>query len=180
MNAFEELIGDLLQTDGYWVIQNYRVEFTREQKHEIGRPSQPSWELDLLAYRPRDSEILIVECKSFLDSGGVTIKEFAETDKSTKSRYKLFNERVLRRVLMTQLTAQLKSRGYISTDPKIVLALVAGRIKNADEKRQLISYFNERNWRLFDEEWIKQQLERVSSSVYSDRVSSMVAKLLLK
>ena len=180
MNAFEELIGDILQSDGYWVMQGYRVELTKEEKHAIGRPSQPSWELDLLAYKAKSNELLVVECKSFLDSGGVTVTEFVETDLPTKSRYKLFNERVLRKVLLSRLTSQLHERGYIAEHPTVKLSLVAGRFKSIDEQRQLAAYFREREWLLFDQDWIRQHLERIAGAVYSDRVSSMVAKLLMK
>ena len=180
MNAFEELIGDLLQSNGYWVMQGYRIELTKEEKRRIGRPSQPSWEIDLLAYKPGDGELLIVECKSYLDSTGVSVELFAETDQPTKSRYKLFNERILRGVLFERLCNQLKQCGYIADTPKIILCLVGGRFKNEEDKGRLAAYFADKGWRLYDKEWIERELQRISTSVYTDRVSSMIAKLLLR
>jgi len=40
-------------------------------RREIGRPSSPRWELDIVAYSGRDNLLLVVECKSRLDSQGV-------------------------------------------------------------------------------------------------------------
>src|SRR5215218_2466380 len=40
-------------------------------RREIGRPSSPRWELDIVAYSGRDNLLLVLECKSRLDSQGV-------------------------------------------------------------------------------------------------------------
>ncbi len=65
MNAFEELVGNLLERQGFWVKRNLKVELTAEEKRRISRPSCPRWELDLLAYRANNNELLVCECKSY-------------------------------------------------------------------------------------------------------------------
>ena len=71
MDAFEQLAADLFWADGYCVRNSVKIELTRDEKCEIGRHSSPRWEIDLIAYRPATSELLALECKSYLDSGGV-------------------------------------------------------------------------------------------------------------
>ena len=50
---------------------------TKAQKREVGRPSTPRWEIDLVAYKAAKNELLAVECKSFLDSTGVIFRDGA-------------------------------------------------------------------------------------------------------
>ena len=64
MDAFEELISLLLRGLGFWTIPNYKVELTKEDKLQIGRPSNPRWELDIVGYKGCTNEIYAVECKS--------------------------------------------------------------------------------------------------------------------
>ena len=51
MHAFEELIAEILEANGYWVRHSFKVALTREDKLRIGRPSSPRWVIDILAYR---------------------------------------------------------------------------------------------------------------------------------
>ena len=51
MDAFEAVVGEMLHRDGYWVQSPYRVGLTKAEKVEIGRPSCPRWELDIVAYK---------------------------------------------------------------------------------------------------------------------------------
>lgn len=87
MDAFEALISMLLRHEGYWTQPSFKVELTKEQKREIGLPSAPRWELDLIAYKGATNELLVVECKSFLDSTGVV---FRNGQFEPPKRYKLF------------------------------------------------------------------------------------------
>jgi Holliday junction resolvase len=40
----------------------------------IGRPSSPRWDIDIIAYKGAINEVLVVECKSYLDSRSVIFK----------------------------------------------------------------------------------------------------------
>src|SRR3990167_7524540 len=82
MDSFETLVGSLLEKDGFWVRTSVKVELTPEEKRKIGRPSSPRWELDLVAYKAKSNELLVVECKSFLDSPGVRARGLDGTDKT--------------------------------------------------------------------------------------------------
>lgn len=70
MDAFEQLVSEILWMEGYWVRASLKVELTKEEKKAIGRPSSPRWELDIVAYSGRDNLLRVVECKSYLDSRG--------------------------------------------------------------------------------------------------------------
>ena len=50
MNAFEEIIAKLLNQEGYWTRTGYKVNLSPPQKAEIGIPSMPRPEIDILAY----------------------------------------------------------------------------------------------------------------------------------
>ena len=76
MNSFESLVGMLLEREGFWVRHSVKVNLTKEEKRNIGRPSSPRWELDLVAYKGATNELKIVECKSYLDSVGVSLASY--------------------------------------------------------------------------------------------------------
>ena len=76
MDAFEQLVSEILWMEGYWVRTSVKVELTKEEKRLIGLPSSPRWELDIVAYNGRDNLLRVVECKSYLDSVGVRAAAF--------------------------------------------------------------------------------------------------------
>lgn len=82
----------ILDRAGYWVRTSVKVHLTRKEKQAINRPSTPRWELDIVAYGGRDGELLVVECKSYLDSAGVRAGSFDGPKASAETRYKLFSE----------------------------------------------------------------------------------------
>jgi hypothetical protein len=179
MDAFESLVAMILEREGYWVKSSYKVELTKEEKRYIGRPSSPRWELDLIAYKGSDNELLIVECKSFLDSPGVRFRGFDGSSQSDAARYKLFNEARLRETVFRRLAAQLQDLGACAESPAAHLCLAAGKIATEDDRLKLKEHFAERGWKLFDDDWLREKLLRVSSSGYENQVAAIVAKLLL-
>ena len=95
MDAFETVVSEILWRDGYWVQNSLKVDLTKEEELAIGRPSTPRWELDIVAYSGRRNELLVVECKSYLDSFGVQFRAFDGTDEILAKRFKLFNDETL-------------------------------------------------------------------------------------
>jgi len=49
LDAFEQLVSEILWMEGYWVRTSVKVELTKEEKHLIGRHSSPRWEIDIVA-----------------------------------------------------------------------------------------------------------------------------------
>jgi hypothetical protein len=97
VDALEQLVGEILWNEGYWVRTLVKVELTKEEKRLIGRHSSPRWELDIVAYNGRENLLRVVECKSYIDSIGVKACCFDGTSPEEAKRYKLFNELSARR-----------------------------------------------------------------------------------
>lgn len=88
MDYFENIIKRLLEEEGYWVRQSVKVNLTKEEKAKVGKPTIPRPELDIVGYKAKQNEILVLEVKSFLDSPGIKFKELCETFKVPSGRYK--------------------------------------------------------------------------------------------
>ena len=175
MQSLEEVVAALLERDGYWVRRRFKVELTKAEKKQIGRPSAPRWELDVIGYKPAQNELLVVECKAYFDSFGVQLKDFHGPSKS--NRYKLFNEPLLRSVVFSRLTTQLQTVGACQSKPTVRLVLAAGRIKPGDEQG-LRAHFQKNNWELWDKATLAKMLEDYAAGGYEDSVVAAVAKLL--
>ena len=111
MNAFEQIVAGLFRAQGYWTINSHRVTLWPAEKVEIGTPSMPRPELDILAYKGLTNELLWIECKSYLDSGGVRYESFIDPDNPGYKRYKVFNYPVYRDVITRALIRQTVSNG---------------------------------------------------------------------
>jgi len=178
MDAFESIIATILDRDGFWVRTSFKVALTKAEKREINRPSSPRWELDVVAYRPADNLLWVVECKSFLDSRGVAFKGL-DPETGGSSRYKLFNEPKTREVVFRRMVQQLTDAGSICANPDIHLCLAAGKIVASDSDR-LHSLFETNGWLLFDREWITDRLLKLAADGYDNAVASVTAKLLFR
>jgi hypothetical protein len=180
MEAFEKLVGGLLERQGYWVRYGFKVELSKPEKARIGRPSAPRWELDILAYRASVNELLLVECKSYLDSPGVRYLAVAGAEHRRSNRYKLFNDATLRRVVQSRLARQLAKAGACRKDPAIILCLAAGKVVSKSDTASLHALFKKRGWQFFDSEWIRKSLSNIATLSYEDDVAAVVAKILLR
>jgi hypothetical protein len=178
MDAFESVVATILERDGFWVRTSLKVELTKEEKREIGRPSSPRWEIDIVGYRPGDNLLRVVECKSYLDSRGVSIAAFDPT-KRFANRFKLFNEPTTRTVVFRRLVAQLSESKSIQPNPTVELCLAAGKIVN-DNTEPIRSHFESNGWLLFDPDWLRQQLLHIAADGYDNAIAAVTAKLLLR
>ena len=106
----------------------------RREKLEIGRPSCPRWELDIVAYKASSNEILMVECKSYLDSYGVRFSGFDGSNSKEASRYKIFNDGTLRRVVRSRMVHEMCAAGLATESPDVRLVLVCGKIKSDNDR----------------------------------------------
>ena len=177
MNAFESLIATLLQREGYWTSINFKVELTKAEKLKIGRHSSPRWELDVLAYHGSTNELLVVECKSFLDSKGVS---YRNGNFGRPKLYKLFTEDVLRKVVFSRLKKQMVQKGYCAKSPSVTLCLAAGQIAKNTDREAMSAHFRKKKWLLFDEKWVLEKLSNSANAGYENDVAHTVAKLILR
>lgn len=180
MDAFEQLVSEILWMEGYWVRTSVKVELTKEEKRLIGLPSAPRWEIDIVAYNGRENLLRIVECKSYFDSTGVRASAFDGSNSKHAKRYKLFNNAKLRRVVFSRLSLQLAKSGACRAAPKIKLSLAAGKVRNDSDRAAIRAHFEKQGWELWDEPWLRERLKRMAQQGYENQVSAVVAKLLLR
>jgi hypothetical protein len=177
LDSFESLIAALLRRDGYWTNIGVKVELTRDEKRAIDSPSAPRWELDVVAYHGGTNELLVVECKSFLDSAGVTFRnqQFEPAD-----RYKLFSNEKTRKVVLEKLATQLVHSLACAKNPKVILCLATGKIASKTDRQGLKQHFDRQGWRLFDEDWVFSRLKAAETAGYENDVAHIVAKLIFR
>lgn len=177
MDAFESLIATLLHRQGYWTTTSFKVQLTKEEKRKMGIPSSPRWELDVLAYSGARNELLVVECKSYLDSRGV---RFKDGDFFHPERYKLFTRPIVRQTVLSRLSKQITSNGLSAEKPKITLALATGNIATPKDRDELLKHFRSHKWVLFDDNWIRDRLADFKESDYENEMTHVCAKILLR
>ncbi|NYT40773.1 hypothetical protein HZY97_08400 [Sphingomonas sp. R-74633] len=177
MDAFEQLVAELFFAEGYWVQTSFKVELTKEEKAAVGRASSPRWEIDVVAYKAATDDLLAIECKSFLDSTGVKWAELQ--DGHASKRYKLFREPELHSVVLNRLRTQMVETGRCRDTTKVRLAMVAGKVKRGDEER-LPEHIQSKGWLFFGPDWLRDRLQERARDGYSNQVSSIVAKLLIR
>lgn len=178
MDAFEQLAADIFWNEGYWVRTSVKVELTREEKLRIGRHSAPRWEIDLIADHAARNELLALECKSYLDSGGVQAAHFQPGSKYAH-RYKLFHDSVLRETVLGRLRLQCAQRGLCPADATLRLGLIHAHATRHNASL-LDSIFAEGGWLLFGPDWLNDHLGRMAAGSYENSTAALVAKLLLR
>ena len=180
MDAFESVIKLLLERQGYWVHSNYKVMLTKEEKRRLGKPSLPAVDLDLLAYRPENNEVFVVECKSFLDSPGVRADSFLNDQDKDSSRYKLFVKKECRDTVFARLEYQLLEQKRARRQPHVRLCLAVGKVAGEGSRRELHRHFEQQGWILWDDRWIREELQRTAESSYENQVPLIVTKILVR
>lgn len=180
MDAFEQVVAEILWREGYWVRTSVKVELTKEEKRAIDLPSSPRWELDVVAYKPSQNQLLAVECKSYLDSPGVKLHGFDGSNDKAATRFKLFNKPKLREVVFDRLRKQFEETGSCLPNATVKLCLACGRIATDIDREGLRKHFDEQGWELWDETWLRDRLKHMSTGGYENQISAVVAKLILR
>lgn len=180
MDAFEQVVSEILWMDGYWVRTSVKVDLTKQEKGSIGRSSSPRWELDIVGYSGRHNTLLVVECKSSLDLRGVALRAFDGSDSKFAERFKLFSDDNLRNVIFGRLRKQLADCRACAPDATVKLCLACGRIATTADREGLHKHFAAKGWDLWDEPWLREKLEIMSKRGYENQVSAVVSKLLLR
>jgi len=181
MNAFENIIAQFLESEGYWVKQDVKIEkVTKEDKKDLKLPSMPRPEIDIVALNMKKNELLLVEVKSYLDSPGVWYEAVAGKDKEYyNNRYRLFNNPKYRKIVTERLLEQFFEQGLINKRTKINYALAAGKIyPNAEPL--LKKHFVDNGWLLYTPSKIKQKVRELSDKGWEDNIATITAKLLLR
>jgi hypothetical protein len=178
MDAFEHIVAKVFQDLGYWTLISYKIDFSKEDKRSLDNHSMPRPEIDIVAYRPAENELLMIECKSYLDSQGVGHQAFTEDGHRYKGRYKMFTNESLFHLARTRLVEQMQREGLITTPlPQPQLCLVAGKIY-AKHEPILRAHFESNGWRLYSPDWIADRIRNLASKGYENEVMTVVTKIL--
>jgi len=180
MDAFEAIIASILDRQGFWTRTEVKVELTKQEKRDIGRPSSPRWEIDVVGYKAAMNEIQVVECKSYLDSVGVAAKDLIYADSPSSRRYKLFHEEKTRSIVFERLSSQFHDAGLCQANPKVTLCLAAGKIRSKEDLVTLHQHFKKKGWILLDPDFIKSELRVLGDCEYENSVAAVTAKVLLR
>jgi hypothetical protein len=175
MDAFEDLVAGLLRRQNYWTLMSYKLELPQPSKEALDKPTMPRPEIDILAYKPSKNELLWVECKSYLESGGVTYKSLTES--SDRYHIRVFTDQRYRKIVTQQLKKQTVEEGLVLPKPIVKYCLVAGRIVNAANRAKLKALFQRKGWHLWDDQWLKTQLMGLAKLRYENEIAVVVAKL---
>ncbi len=178
MDQFESILGTLLRADGYWVSHSVKVNLTTEEKREIGKPSIPRPEIDLIALKFSTNTILALEAKSYFDSGGVSLSSLQEEHDVPEGRYKLFTSERYRNIVFRGLLRQLTENGMANSDTTIELGLAAGRIYR-NQADQMADFMNSKGWIFWSPIVVKEKMQALAGKGYENDAAIMTAKILL-
>ncbi len=178
MDHFEAIVKTLLEAEGYWVRQSFKVKLTKEEKQRIGKPSMPRPEVDLLAYKPAENHILAIEAKSYFDSMGVKVEDLRCEHEVPEGRYKLFTCCKYREIVLDRLRLDLIDCGLASAANTVQLGMVAGNVyrKRLDDLR---AHFSGRGWFYWGPEDVARKVRQLAALGYENDPAILTAKILV-
>ena len=179
MDYFEGIIKTLLEHEGYWVRQSFKVNLTKQEKRDIGKPSIPRPEVDILAFKPAQNEVIVFEAKSFLDSPGVNLAHLTARYEIPDGRYKLFTCENYRNIVFKRLKQDLVDAGMCTQDVTLTLGLAAGNVYQG-KSEEIKRYFESQHWRFISPEDIKSKVINLTSKGYENEPSIITAKILMR
>lgn len=179
MDYFEGLIKTLLEHEGYWVRQSFKVNLTKQEKRDIGKPSIPRPEIDILAFKPEDNHLIAFEAKSYLDSPGVKLAALEEKYEVPEGRFKLFTCDNYRNIVFSRMKKDLVDLGMGTSKTKITLGLAAGNVyqSRTDAIRTLCS---SRGWAFLSPEDIREKVTDLAAKGYENEPSIITTKILMR
>jgi hypothetical protein len=130
----------------------------------------PRPEIDVVAWKPGKNQLLIIECKSYLDSTGVRLEHLHGQADAENDKFKLFNRGALRELVVAALIRQLRAEGLIvGSDPSVHFVLIAGKIYS-DHGAKLKARCEEHGWRLIGPAELAQGVRRFAKRGYENDV----------
>ena len=183
MDSFELIISQLLEEEGYWTVVNYKVPISQQDAEFLGKPSMPTPDIDILAYKPKENIIYLLEVKSYLDSYGVRLKDLSNLKTKNEGHYKLLTWEKYRLVLIKLVKKNLSGKGLINTkNLKIRFGLIAGNIYpntlKEEDFKNLFEKAGYKNWWMWGPETIKVKVMNLAIKGYEDNAVTMISKIL--
>ncbi len=179
MDYFENLAKTLLEEEYRWVGQSIKVNLSKQEKRDVGKPTIPRPEIDLLVFNFKNNEVIAIEAKSYLDSSGVSLDNLKEKHDIPEGRYKLFTCENYRNIVFSKLKAQLLEAGQINNETIIKLGLIAGNI-HRNQNEEMAIFFKEQDWLFWSPNEIRARVKDLSSKGYENNPYIITAKVLLR
>ena len=179
MDHFEGIIKTLLEHEGYWVRQSFKVNLTKQEKRDIGKSSIPRQEIDLLAFKKSENTIFALEAKSYFDSPGVRVGDLERSHEIPEGRYKLFTCQNYRTIVFKRLAQDLEDEGMADAGMTITLGLIAGNIYQS-RSDQLRSLFEKRGWFFWSPEDVRDKVNALACKRYENEPAIITAKILMR
>jgi hypothetical protein len=179
MDHFESIVATLLEAEGYWVRRSFKVNVTKEEKQQIGKPSIPRPEVDLLAQKSSRNEVLVFEVKSFFDSLGVRLADLQKKHEVPEGRYKLFTSIRYREIVFNRLREDLIADGMANSDTKLILGLAAGKVHGGQDEA-IRMFMKQNEWLFWAPQDIKAKVIELAKRGYENDASIITAKILMR
>ncbi len=179
MDAFEQIIGQLLIEEKYWVRHSVKIDLTPEEKRTIKKPLTPRPEIDIVPYNTATDKIYLLEVKSYLHSPGVVYEQVAIEQDEQSGRYKLLTAKNYRDTLAKRLHADWCKSGHIRKCTKISFGLIAGKVYRNREP-ELREYFENQGWLFWGPAEIKSRILRLSEKGFENNSVTIAAKILTR
>ena len=180
MDAFEEIISELLERDKYWVKNSVKINtITKEDKVDLQKPSMPTPEIDLVAYDAGNNELILIEVKSFLYSGGVRKDDVIVSHPYLKGKYKILTCLRYQEILKKRLREKWEERGLINPDTQIRFGLIAGNIYGNHES-DIKKHAVDNNWFYWGPRDIETKIKDLANTSYENKQINMISKILQK
>jgi len=185
MNAFEDIVKQFLEAEGYWAKHSVKVnKISKDDKKLIHLKTIPTPEIDLVALNMKENELLLVEVKSFLDSQGVYFGDKAigqfESDSWAAKRYRLFANSTFREVVTKRLREEFLEKGLINEKTRINYALAVGKFYSQKDGSDTKAFFEEKGWKLFTPKEIREKIKELAGKGWEDNLATITAKLIIR
>lgn len=179
MDHFESILSTLLEAEGYWVRRSFKVNVTKEEKRQIGKPSIPRPEIDLLAFNFSKNEVFALEAKSFLDSPGVKLAQLQVEHDVPEGKYKLFTSHRYRSIVLSRLKQDLIACSMANSNTNITLGLAAGKVYQG-RSEPIRDFMVAKKWLFWSPEDIKQKVTALAVRGYENDPAIITAKILMR
>ena len=178
-DSFENIVRVLLEAEGFWVQQSYKVELPQPIKNQLGKPTMPRVEIDILAFDQSRNLVNVIEVKSYLDSTGVRLSDVKQTFTTPTGRYKLFTCAGYQAAVLLQLKEQLQVTGMVNQDTRFRLGLVFGKLY-AKDAAAIARHARANRWFFWLSQAVKRKLSRQVTRQYENDPAILAAKVLLR
>ncbi len=181
MDAFEQIISQLLMEDGYWNIIGYKADIKQSEANLL-KKSKPRPEIDIVAYNPKRKIIYLIEVKSFIDSTGVGLNVFDDLKNNNKGRYKLLTWEKYRDIVSEIVVNDLFEKGLLhEKNVTVEYGLIAGNLAQQLPEKDFKDLFKSKGysaWLVWGPETVNNKIRALAKKGYENNTVTIISKLM--